>query len=62
MVELPKPERYDDYIKAGKTPFERLARKWECETWSLGLRQTADTPPEIAKRRWKEFWAVWESK
>lgn len=50
-----------DYIAAATTPFDRLAREWQCESKRLGLDPTKPSPPDVSERRMREFWALWGS-
>ena len=51
----------EEYIKEAKTPFERLARLWEVEIRQSGVRGDADTKDEDGKRRWFDFWKIWDN-
>lgn len=47
------------YISEGATPFERLARMWECESKAKKIVPFQPTPDAIAAVRWRDFWAMW---
>lgn len=40
--------------------FERLRRMWMWESKALRLDPDKQTPEELSKKRWKEFWAMFE--
>jgi hypothetical protein len=44
---------------ASENPLKQLARQWFDESRKLGLDPDKETPPEIAARRFKQFWSAW---
>lgn len=53
-------EMQQKWIADAKSPFEKLARLWQCESRTLGIRPHDATPPEIFTRRMRQLWQVWE--
>lgn len=48
------------YILAASSPFDRLARMWQCETKKLHLDPSKPTPKDIHARRMQDFWKTWD--
>ena len=53
-------EEMEAYIAAAGSPFERLARTWECESEMDDARPWENTPKATADARLTAFWRMWE--
>lgn len=50
-----------EYIDSAVSPFEKLARLWECESKAMNISPSASPPKEVHANRMSEFWAVWNA-
>lgn len=48
------------YIEGGANDFEKLGRVWECESKRRGIKSWEMTPGDVSKRRFSDFWALWD--
>lgn len=53
------PGGQEAYIGEADSDFERLARYWECDTKTSKRDPAGDTPLEIGKERFRQFWKLW---
>ena len=49
-----------EYVNDAVSPFEKLARLWECESKAMNISSSAPTQKEVFKKRIGEFWRTWE--
>ncbi len=50
----------EKYIAEGDGNWEKLARLWECEAVQAARKGCDSTPKDVAARRWKAFWEIWD--
>lgn len=55
------PAAQAEYIAEAANEYERLGRRWQCESKTAGFDPLKPSPPSVQSRRMREFWDLWGS-